>query len=149
MRALKSSMLALGLMFGFPHAGQSQIINILGPTPIIAGVRLQCNGAISYVANISDIAMATPGQLLFRPDFFFLPPTIQWFIYTHECAHQVVGSNENAADCWAIKLGRNQGFFSLQALNQICGYTFPSPGDWTHLPGPARCAQMAMCYRTP
>jgi hypothetical protein len=60
-----------------------------------------------------------------------------------------VGNNEQAADCFAVKLGRNQGFFSPASIHQICAFTFPSPGDWTHLPGPLRCQQMQMCYVTP
>lgn len=128
---------------------RSQVLQVLGPNPIIAGVQLQCGGAVSYIAGITDIAMATPGAMYFRPDYFFLPPSIQWFIYAHECAHQMVGSNEPAADCWAVRLGRNQGFFTPQAMQEICAYTFPSPGDWTHLPGPARCYQMQVCYNTP
>lgn len=124
-----------------------QIIQVMGPNPVIAGVPLQCGGAVSFVAAIPDIAMAQPGRLLFRPDYFNLPPYMQWFVYAHECAHQVVGPNEQAADCWAIKLGRNQGFFPPQAVQQICAFAFPSPGDWTHMPGPMRCQQIAMCYQ--
>ena len=142
------SLSALILGFATPARAQ-QIIQNLGPNPVIAGVPLVCGGAVSYVAYIPDIAMARPGALLFRPDYFSLPPYIQWFIYAHECAHQVVGGNEQAADCWAVKLGRNQGFFPPQAIQQICAFTFSSPGDWTHLPGPMRCQQMQMCYQTP
>lgn len=130
-------------------ARSQNIIKNLGPNPVIAGVPLVCGGATSYVAMIPDIAMAQPGTLLFRPDFFNLPPYMQWFVYAHECAHQVVGSNEQAADCFAVKLGRNQGFFPPQAIQQICAFTFPSPGDWTHFPGPLRCQQMQICYNTP
>jgi hypothetical protein len=138
------------LILGFVIPARSQhIIRNLGPAPIIAGQSLVCNGAVSYVAQIPDIAMARPGALFFRPDYFSLPQYIQWFIYAHECAHQVVGSDEQAADCWAVKLGRNQGFFPPQAMQQICAFTFPSPGDWTHLPGPLRCRQMDICYRAP
>lgn len=130
-------------------ANAQQILQNLGPNPVIAGVPLMCGGASAYVAHIPDIAMAYSGALLFRPDFFSLPPYIQWYIYAHECAHQLVGGNEQAADCWAVRLGRDQGFFPPQALHQICAYTFPSPGDWTHLPGPYRCQQMLACYTAP
>jgi len=129
-----------------PSAAAQAILQPMGAAPIIAGQSLTCGGAVSYVAAIPDIAMARQGILFFRPDFFTLPPFIQWYIYAHECAHQYVGNNERAADCWAIQLGRDQGFFPPQAIHQICAFTFPTPGDWTHLPGPQRCAEMQMCY---
>ncbi|MCC7642529.1 MULTISPECIES: hypothetical protein [unclassified Janthinobacterium] len=139
------SLIVLAAILGPPVAAQV-ILQPMGVAPIIAGQTLTCGGAVSYVAAIPDIAMARPGVLLFRPDFFYLPPFIQWYVYTHECAHQYVGSNERAADCWAIQLGRDQGFLPPQAIHQICAFTFPNPGDWTHLPGPIRCAEMQMCY---
>ncbi|MDQ9169465.1 hypothetical protein Q8A64_03460 [Oxalobacteraceae bacterium R-40] len=134
------------LLVGVGASANSQVLKNLGAAPIIAGVQLQCEGANSYVAHISDIALGRPGKMYFRPDYFSLPPYMQWFIYAHECAHQLVGSSEAAADCWAMKLGRNQGFFPLQAVQQICSYTFSSPGDWTHFPSPIRCQQMKLCY---
>ncbi|UVL59697.1 hypothetical protein LOY54_16765 [Pseudomonas sp. B21-032] len=137
------------LAVGFTPLAPAQVIQILGPNPVIAGTPVSCMGAISYVAHIPDIAMAQPGALLFRPDYFSLPPYVQLFIYGHECAHQIYGGNEQAADCWSVRLGRNQGFFTPAALQQICAFTFPSPGDWSHLPGPLRCQQMQACYFTP
>jgi hypothetical protein len=148
MHAVSVVFLSAVLVFSSPLA-MSQILQVLGPNPVMAGVPLSCNGAISYVAHIPDIAMAQPGALYFRPDYFSLPPYVQWFVYAHECAHQFYGGNEQAADCWAVKLGRQQGFFPPDAINQICAFTFPSPGDWTHLPGPLRCQQMQVCYMTP
>jgi hypothetical protein len=138
------------LFFGFSNVSSAQpILQNLGSNPIIAGVPLQCGGKISYVANINDIAMAQSGAMYFRPDYFYLPATLQHFIYAHECAHAAFGLNEQAADCWAMKLGRNQGFFNQQSVQAICSYTFNSPGDWTHLPGPQRCQQMQICFVTP
>lgn len=138
--------IAVLCIFPSRPADSQIILHVLGTSPVIAEQVLSCGGAVSYVGIIPDIAMALPGALLFRPDFFSLPPFLQWFIYVHECAHQYVGNNERAADCWAIQLGRDQGFFPPQALHQICAFTFPNPGDWTHLPGPQRCAEMQMCY---
>lgn len=138
------------MIFGMAvRVNSQQIIQNLGVNPVIAGIPLSCNGAISYVAYIPDIAMAQPGVLLFHPNYFSLPADVQWFIYAHECGHQIFGGNEQAADCWAIKLGRDQGFFSPQSIHQICAFTFSSPGDWSHLPGPLRCQHMQVCYQTP
>lgn len=129
-----------------PPAAAQTLLHLMGQTPIIAGQPLVCGGAVSYVADIPDIAMAQQGLLMFRPDFFSLPAYVQWYIYAHECAHQYVGNDERAADCFAVQMGRDQGFFPPQAIQQICAFTFPTPGDWSHLPGPLRCAEMQLCY---
>lgn len=92
--------------------------------------------------------MARPGVISLRPDFFTLPAVVQTFIYAHECGHQVVGSDESAADCWAIKLGRNQGWLTPEGLQLVGQYFVNSPGDWTHAPGPFRVGCMVGCYQT-
>jgi len=122
---------------------------ILGPSPIVGGVQVSCMGAVTIVAPINDIAQAGPGQIFLNPTLFSLPPVVQVFVYAHECGHQVVGSNEMAADCWAIKVGRNQGWLSRPAVGVIQQYFGNSPGDWTHEPGPARIARMVGCFETP
>jgi hypothetical protein len=122
---------------------------VLGPNPIVGGVPVSCGGAIAVVAPINDIAQAAPGQILLNPMLFNLPPVVQVFVYAHECGHQVVGSNETAADCWAIKVGRNQGWLSRPAVGMIQQYFGDSPGDWTHEPGPYRIARMVQCFDAP
>ncbi|MGE0677209.1 hypothetical protein [Pseudolabrys sp.] len=77
-----------------------------------------------------------------------LPPKVQLFFYAHECGHHMVGMNENAADCWAAKVGKAQGWFSpsdMQYLVQIFQW---NPGDWTHAPGPVRLQNIWACYNS-
>lgn len=57
--------------------------------------------------------------------------------------------NEQAADAWAIKIGRNQGWINPQTVQQICQSVYFSSGDWTHFPGPARCQLMIQAFNTP
>lgn len=116
----------------------------------IDGFKVSCGHAFTTVTpDIPDIASAMPGQILLHPRLDNYPTGVKLFVYAHECAHQFLGPNEVAADAWAIKLGRNQGWINLQVLNQICQAVFFWPGDWTHFPGPQRCQMMIHAYQTP
>ena len=144
----KFTLAIFGMAFALlPQLARSQ--QFLGLNPVIGGVPVSCRGAVTIVAPIDDIARAVPGQIILNPMLFQLPPVVQVFVYAHECAHQIVGSNEMAADCWAIKLGRNQGWLPAAAIGVIQQYFGNSPGDWTHEPGPTRIARMQSCYASP
>jgi hypothetical protein len=121
----------------------------LGTNPVIGGAQVDCDGAVTIVAPINDIGMALPGQIILNPILFNYYPFIQLFVYYHECAHQYVGRNEPAADCWAIRLGRDRGWLPPAFANMIAMQFINSPGDWTHAPGPWRVQMMANCYNTP
>jgi hypothetical protein len=83
------------------------------------------------------------------------PPVLQLFWYAHECAHHVLGhivnpnlTNEASADCWAVKTGRQQGWFPPGAFQLLAQVLQNSPGSiWGHLPGPARIQNMMACYQ--
>ncbi|HEY0837308.1 MAG TPA: hypothetical protein VGE72_25570 [Azospirillum sp.] len=123
----------------------------------IDGIPVGCGPVFTEVhASLPDIALAVPAGmgappriLINGPMFASLPTGVKLFIYAHECFHHITGPSEAAADCYAVKLGRNQGALSLPVLQQICQAVFFSPGDWTHFPGPVRCQQMLACYHTP
>lgn len=130
-----------------PSTAQNFFIRqVLGPNPIIAGVPMSCGGAMSYVADIPDLGMAFPGALYFSPILFNMPPYMQWFGYAHECAHQFVGLDENAADCMAVQVGKQQGFMDQIGISQVCSFVYPSAGNWSHAPGPLRCQHMIACF---
>ena len=82
------------------------------------------------------------------------PVEMQLFWYAHECAHHALGHlaypnlmNEAAADCWAVRVGRSQGWFPPYAFQYLVQVLGNSPGSlWGHLPGPARIQNMAQCY---
>ena len=118
---------------------------------LIGGQPFSCH-AIPTVLHPGghDIAWVTPGLInLNWPMFAQMPPAVQAFVYAHECAHHLHGPDENVADCWAVQIGRDQGFIDPWALQQICQSVWLSPGDWTHFPGPARCANMTVCFSQP
>ena len=142
---LAATALVLGLGLCQP-ARALHILDKLGPNPTLAGTPMSCGGVNAYVAEMDDVAMAERGRLLLSPAFFTLPAAIQWFVYTHECAHQRVGGNEGAADCLAVQRGRDSGLFTPEVLQEICDYVTPLPEDRTHLAGPLRCAHIRSCF---
>lgn len=114
----------------------------------ISGVPFNCGSIPTYLyPGGGDIATATPGSInLNWPLYSSQPPAVQAFVYAHECAHHLYGSDENIADCWAVKIGRNQGFLNPGSIQQICSAVYLSPGDWSHFPGPQRCQNMIACF---
>ena len=133
-----------------PRSANAQVIQPLGAAPFIGGVQVNCNGISAYVANIPDVAQANGLGIFLHPNLFQLPAVVQIFIYAHECAHLVaVGGNEPAADCWAAKVGRYQGWLAPQGIALVASYFINSPGNWTHAPGPERVQNMLQCYNSP
>ena len=123
----------------------------LGPNPILAGMQVSCGGVVLIIALIPDSGQAVPGAIYMNPVVASYPPVVQWFIYAHECAHHIpeIGSNENLADAWGIKTGRDQGWIKPNDINVLQSYFISSPGDWTHLPGQLRTANFTTYYSNP
>lgn len=93
---------------------------------------------------------AAPGQGIFlHPALNSYPPGVIAFIFAHECAHFRGTMDEQAADIWAMRLGRRQGWINPQTVNDICASVYFSPGDWTHFPGPWRCQNMINAFLAP
>ncbi|QYF94632.1 hypothetical protein KY495_05395 [Massilia sp. PAMC28688] len=122
----------------------------------VAGTPAGCGAVWTVVtANVGDVARATPASynqpatIWIDHSFYQLPVPVQYFIYGHECAHHVLGSDENAADCWSAKVGRSQGWFTDVSM-QFLTHSFAwNPGDWTHAPGWVRLQNIYNCYTSP
>ncbi|WP_440217260.1 hypothetical protein [Chromobacterium piscinae] len=153
------TLLAL-LLIGFMYTASpvaKAAFTMLGSTPTIGGASVVCMGIPTVVVSpLNDIAYAAPAGTMFpfpaillRPDVFQYPPVLQLFIYAHECGHFNVGPDETAADCWAIKLGRNQGWFTAASFPLLIQALGNSPGNSTHLPGPYRLAALQQCFLAP
>ena len=140
------------------------------PTAIaqIAGVPVSCADfrgvavALSDAPGLPDVGAArvVNGQPVIFLNSRVLsqqPPEMQLFWYAHECAHHALGHlasvhpfNEAAADCWAVRTGRQQGWFPPYAFQGLIAVLGRSPGSvWGHLPGPQRIANMQSCYTAP
>lgn len=75
-----------------------------------------------------------------------LPTPVKLFVYAHECGHQFVGRNEEAADCFGVKRGRRYGWLKEEGLAQVCDFISKLKGDADHDAGPKRCEKMRQCY---
>jgi hypothetical protein len=118
---------------------------------VLAGMPVVCGPLPTVItAGFNDTAMNNGQAIILNQQLFFqLPPVLQLYTYAHECGHANVGPNEVAADCWAIKTGRNQGWFPPQAFQLLMQYFQNNPGDIRHPSGPVRVQNMLMCYQQP
>jgi hypothetical protein len=118
---------------------------------VIDGIPVSCGPLPTIVtSSLPDVAMNNGQAILVNASAFFALPTfIKLFIYAHECGHYVVGMSEDGADCFATKLGRDQGWFPPNAFRLLIAAFRDNPGDWTHRPGPARLRNMTACYQSP
>lgn len=91
---------------------------------------------------------AYPGFLILNPERLKgLPTVVKFYVYAHECGHQFVGRDEEAADCFAVKRGRRYGWLDDSGMAQICTFISKLKGDGEHDPGTIRCEKMRACYR--
>lgn len=115
----------------------------------IDGIPVVCGNLPTIVTTgIPDAGMNNGQAILLNPVALAnLPTVLKLFIYAHECGHAVVGPNEVAADCWAIKTGRDQGWFPPQAFDLLIEAFKYNPGSMRHPPGLARVNAMMQCYQ--
>ncbi|WHO40662.1 hypothetical protein PMI04_008765 [Sphingobium sp. AP49] len=144
---------ALALALGTPSAPAQPPAAAIFPAGQLwlADLPARCGSVQTLVANISDIAEAMPGWIILNPRILTMPGPIQHFWYAHECGHHLLGPDEQRADCWAIRTGRDQGWFQPADFAWMDQHMRHYPGDATHLPGPQRVAHLRACYddRTP
>jgi hypothetical protein len=116
----------------------------------IDGIPVACGGYPTVVTTQIPDAGIFNGQAIFLNPASLgpLPTVLKLFVYAHECGHGVVGGNEPAADCWAIRLGRDQGWFPPQAFGLLMRMFQGNPGSMRHPPGPQRVQNMMHCYKS-
>jgi hypothetical protein len=139
--ALSIAVLAL---IGLPAASSDSVAG----SAVIGGMRLSCHPAEVVMSNeVPGPGFAVPGLLMFGPRFLkAYPPLVQRLVFLHECGHQYVGTDENAADCYAVEAGKRQGWLTQAGLAQACKALWHTLGDGAHLAGPERCAALQACY---
>jgi hypothetical protein len=115
---------------------------------VVGGMRLSCHPAEVVMSNeVPGPGFAVPGLLMFGPRFLkAYPPLVQRLVFLHECGHQYVGTDENAADCYAVEAGKRQGWLTQAGLAQACKALWHTLGNGAHLAGPERCAALQACY---
>jgi len=128
----------------------STVTGLMAGTATIGGMKLSCHAAQVVVSNqVPGPGFSVPGVLMFGPRFLrAYPPLVQRLVFLHECGHQYVGTDESAADCWAVKAGKRQGWLTRSGLAQACKALWHTQGDGVHLAGPERCAALQQCFET-
>jgi hypothetical protein len=116
----------------------------------IAGRTVQCGS----IRNVLDPRLPTLGMASRRRNELILNPsrlnryssTVGLFVFHHECGHHHVGSDELAADCWALKRGLRDGWFDMRHIGLICRSFGNAPETDTHPAAEERCASLHRCF---
>lgn len=138
------------------------------PAPVLAQPGVSYDGCMLMgrpipsipTPAIDDIAQARMDPA-YGPVILYNPaivnrarPETRTFFYFHECAHHALGhtlgfshpeTNEQQADCWAVRELFARRLFGVAQLQTVQAEVATSPGDRTHLPGPARGAGLWAC----
>ncbi len=134
-------------------------------TYTLDGRNLTCTDYLGRQVRTYDVAgLGDAGwsEIFFRvpvikldPDVLrTLPGKMQVFFFLHECGHHKLGhllsgsgEAEPEADCWAIKTGRDSGFYARDDVVAFGRFFAPSNGSRLgHLPGPERHAFLLHCF---
>jgi hypothetical protein len=117
----------------------------------VDGIPIVC-GTNTFILNpaLSDVGMNHGnGFISLNPiTLSQLPTVLKLYWVGHECGHSFVGSNEVAADCWAVRTGKAQNWFPPQAFNGLMAMFQNNPGDMAHPAGPDRVRLMWQCYNS-
>jgi hypothetical protein len=114
----------------------------------IDGHTMICGKRPTVIDNTFDSwGGAYPGYLILNKERLKnLSTPVKLFVYAHECGHQFIGRNEEAADCFGVKRGRRYGWLTEEGLAQVCDFISKLKGDADHAAGPRRCEKMRRCY---
>ncbi len=114
----------------------------------IGGVKMTCANTKVVVSNqVPGPGFAVQGMIMFGPKALRVyPPLVQRLVFLHECGHQFVGTDETAADCYAVKAAKRQGWLNAAGLRQACRALWHTQADGAHLAGPERCDALKQCF---
>jgi hypothetical protein len=116
----------------------------------IDGVRVGCGQYPTVLSpQLPDVGFFDGQAIYLNPMVLNqLPRPLKLYWYAHECAHGMGIFDEAEADCWAVRLGRSQGWFPPAAFNGLMQIFAGNPGSIRHPPGPMRVQIMMNCYRS-
>lgn len=139
------ALLVLGL--GAAAAGDPKGKLVSPGKLVVAGRALTCGDTPTLIRNFPGYAVSSTLIVLNLGALSSLPPVVRWMVYYHECGHIHVGASEVAADCWAVKRARREGWLTQKGLNQVCA-VFNQVGHGAAHPAPEqRCDLMRQCFR--
>lgn len=157
---LKIRMMLISVLFIVSHAGfavaqQGPLGHVnIGHVPMHCisanGQRVAIYIDSSVDQNIGRAMNNGYPIIILGPGFFNrVPPLVGQFWFLHECAHHVVGGNEAAADCYAIRNLRNIGLIRHpRQINELLFQISQMSGSFTHLPGRARAQNIFRCLNS-
>ena len=115
---------------------------------VIEGRRLSCGATKTLLRDFQGFAVSSTVIMLNMQALKDLPRQVQWLIYYHECGHILYGASERAADCYAIRRARREGWLNDRVLSDVCT-AFNIAGHGPVHPDPeARCNQLRQCFAT-
>lgn len=118
-------------------------------TLVLGGRVVNCGSTITvYDETLTDaIHMDGQGHILMNPKWFAeAPPLLQFWRYGHECGHYMAGKDEAAADCWAVKYGEKQGWFSVEDFPKLKLIFASEKLETDHIPSKQRVDAMETCF---
>jgi len=114
--------------------------------PIVCGMN-------TFILNpmLPDVGINTGQGIIYLNPVMLnnLPTVLKLYWVGHECGHTAVGMSEPGADCWAVRTGRDQGWFPPSAFQALAQMFANNPGDMAHGSGPWRVQNMWNCYNAP
>jgi len=87
---------------------------------VVAGRKLSCGATATLLRDFEGFAVSSTVIMLNMQALKELPRPVQWLIYYHECGHILFGPSETAADCYAVRRARREGWLGRQSLDDIC-----------------------------
>ena len=113
---------------------------------VVAGRKLSCGKTATLLRDFEGFAVSSTVIMLNMEALKDLPRQVQWLIYYHECGHILFGPSESAADCYAVRRARREGWLGSTALEDICA-VFNIAGHGPLHPDPEqRCDQLRQCF---
>jgi hypothetical protein len=114
---------------------------------VIAGRRLRCGATPTLIRDFEGLAQSSSLIVINLRELNALPKVVRWLVYYHECGHIHVGASETAADCWAVRQGRAEGWLTEKGLMEACEI-FNRVGHGQAHPAPQeRCDMLRQCFR--
>ena len=110
---------------------------------------MNCGSFITiYDETLTDaIHLDNKGHILMNAKWFAeAPPLLQFWRYGHECGHYMTGKGEGAADCWAIRYGEREKWFSADDFPKLKIIFASDKLDPGHTPSQQRVDAMESCF---
>ncbi len=118
---------------------------------LLAGRQVRCENIRTrldkHLPNLGAAALDQRLMVLNPLQLKRYSPTVQLFVYHHECGHHRVGEDELKADCWAVARGVSEAWLDARGLTQVCGSFENAPETATHPSAKRRCANLDRCFK--